>query len=472
MASVAIASSGLAELTKGYAHEERCIADRNMLQQLNPDGLSDLDRNGHPFQVRLKFGNNEAIYAVVVADDYGNAVVFMGSGGQKRLGISQAPATGSISNFVVNELHHADPKLTEDCIVGSDNFLAVLAPHGGSIEVETDRQALEVAQSSEFASGSVTCWFCAGTSARTGPGAHDRWHITSTDISEHSFPKLKHQVVDIPFTHAVSFHGFDDPDIVDDVLVGGRASDALKDRIVKAIHDESGLSVTRVGSGDQFGGIEARNLVNRLAHGNGVQIEQSRDARKDNTWKKIANAVAAAYAKLPDVYIRDNVGDIGALHKGPLSSSPDIIVKKTTVADPKLSFGEATRGESNLSDNVESQQDNHIYIRVCNRGKEAATVTADVYWSDFLTLGTPPKWHRIAQVNIPDVKEGNELAVSDAITWSRNEIPAPGFYCFIVLISADLDPVPDVAAISDRTSFNAFIRNHNNAAARNFRVIS
>src|SRR5688572_16911036 len=52
------------------------------------------------------------------------------------------------------------------------------------------------------------CWACKGS--RAGGGAAERWHITSADISEHSFPLLG-TILAPPaaaFTHAVSFHGF------------------------------------------------------------------------------------------------------------------------------------------------------------------------------------------------------------------------------------------------------------------------
>ena len=41
-------------------------------------------------------------------------------------------------------------------------------------------------------------------------GASDRWHITSTDIHEASFPCLN-SVIPRCFTYAVAFHGFDEP---------------------------------------------------------------------------------------------------------------------------------------------------------------------------------------------------------------------------------------------------------------------
>ena len=62
--------------------------------------------------------------------------------------------------------------------------LVVLAPHGGDIEPHTDDQAELVA-----AATGCSSWRCKGW--RPGGGAHERWHITSTDIDPGSFPLLE-----------------------------------------------------------------------------------------------------------------------------------------------------------------------------------------------------------------------------------------------------------------------------------------
>ena len=62
----------------------------------------------------------------------------------------------------------------------------------------------------------------------------DRWHITSTDIHEASFPHLN-SVISRGFTHAVAFHGFNDPEVRADILIGGAASASLKQEIKTAI---------------------------------------------------------------------------------------------------------------------------------------------------------------------------------------------------------------------------------------------
>jgi phage replication-related protein YjqB (UPF0714/DUF867 family) len=89
--------------------------------------------------------------------------------------------------------------------------LIVIAPHGGDIEFHTDQQAERVA--SRLVAKAVSSWRCKGFK---GDGSFDRWHITSTDIHEASFPRLN-SVISRGFTYAVAIHGFDDPEILFDI---------------------------------------------------------------------------------------------------------------------------------------------------------------------------------------------------------------------------------------------------------------
>jgi phage replication-related protein YjqB (UPF0714/DUF867 family) len=130
-------------------------------------------------------------------------------------------------------------------------------------------------------------------------GAFDRWHITSTDIHEASFPLLN-TIINRGFTHAVAFHGFSD----DDILIGGGASDSLKTELKEAIND----AVNNEGSGckiiirsaraeDNFNGDSPENIVNRLANGSRIQIEQALAVR-ERCGSEIAEAVASAYRRI------------------------------------------------------------------------------------------------------------------------------------------------------------------------------
>jgi phage replication-related protein YjqB (UPF0714/DUF867 family) len=176
-------------------------------------------------------------------------------------------------------------RLTDD---GAHTGLVAIAPHGGVIEQWTDQQAERVA--SQLAAKGVSCWRCKGW--RQGGGAFRQWHITSPDINEGSFPLLD-SIIHRGFTYAVAFHGFSE----NHILIGGGASDALKQEIQMAIQSAivgSGIEVKIATASDNFNGDNPNNIVNRLANGNGVQIEQSEEAR-DCYWKQIADAVASLY---------------------------------------------------------------------------------------------------------------------------------------------------------------------------------
>jgi hypothetical protein len=177
----------------------------------------------------------------------------------------------------------------------------------------------------------------------------------------------------------------------------------------------------------------------------------------------------------PDLYLRDFVGDTGLPHTGPVSASPDIILRKTAEANPQTAFGagSGTENSPTLGDQAEAGQDNFLYVRVLNRGGNAATnVTATVYWSPAASLVTPNLWTLVGSVQLPLVTAGNQLAVSDAIVWPSAQIPGPGHYCFVGLVGAAGDPEPLLADLQDWSTFLRFIRDNNNITWRNFNVVN
>ena len=131
---------------------------------------------------------------------------------------------------------------------GTHTGLVVIAPHGGGIEAGTDQQAEHVA--AQFAAQGVTCWRCKGWAQ--GGGAFERWHITSTDVHEASFPLLN-TIIYRGFTCAVAFHGFEE----EGVLIGGGAHALLKCQIKAAIElvlTGSGIAVRIATPSDNFNG--------------------------------------------------------------------------------------------------------------------------------------------------------------------------------------------------------------------------
>jgi phage replication-related protein YjqB (UPF0714/DUF867 family) len=166
----------------------------------------------------------------------------------------------------------------------SQTDVLILAPHGGYIESYTDEEASRVQTNLDNESKDASAWYCIGY--QSAIGAFDAWHITSTEISEESFPYLD-DVSARTFDYAVSFHGYSGSD----VLVGGGASSALKTEIKEAIEAIDGFSydVSVVTSGE-YAGTDPDNIVNRYSD-EGVQIEQPYGARS-GYWQDIADAVS------------------------------------------------------------------------------------------------------------------------------------------------------------------------------------
>jgi phage replication-related protein YjqB (UPF0714/DUF867 family) len=179
--------------------------------------------------------------------------------------------------------------------------LVVIAPHGGFIEEHTDTQVQYLAEQLPFKV--VSTWICKGFNKKEDGGAFNRWHITSTDISEESFPKLK-TIYGRQFKYAIAFHGWGG----DSICIGGSEPNpydpdcleeeiTLKEEIKCAIEKvvPGSIDVVLGGAGDNgcpenFNGDNSENIVNRLGT-TAVQIEQCARAREEYG-KAIAEAVA------------------------------------------------------------------------------------------------------------------------------------------------------------------------------------
>jgi phage replication-related protein YjqB (UPF0714/DUF867 family) len=269
---------------------EHCSADPRRLSAIGRDVGQ---------QLRITRGGRRALYTVSELDpEAPDNVVRMGPAGRRRLGMS-----GEFAGVVDSRAPH--PTISEERAEAEGEFierlrddgrqarLIAIAPHGGEIEPFTDRQAERVR--SRLGARRASAWRCKGFD--DGGPAFDCWHITSTDINEASFPRLG-SVISRGFAHAVAFHGFEK----DEILVGGTAAPALKEEVRSALERATAPSRVHVriaGPGEEFGGDDPCNIVNRLSAGGegGVQIEQGLRARCRH-WDAIADAVAAVYAPL------------------------------------------------------------------------------------------------------------------------------------------------------------------------------
>jgi phage replication-related protein YjqB (UPF0714/DUF867 family) len=269
---------------------EHCSADRAQLGMIGRD----LGQQVRIYRDKTSF----ALFTVSeVCDEVPNSIVRMGRDGRDRLGEvgefaasvhATAPRPG-LGDADAEALGEFVERLDDD---GKHRGLIAIAPHGGRIEPHTDQQAERVKEA--LAGKPVSSWRCKGWSNVEEISASKRWHITSTDIHEASFPLLG-RVVGRRFAHAVSFHGFQRADILADVVIGGAGSPCLKEELRAEIAGslDPELRVVIAGDKDPLNGNDPRNIVNRLAEGSGIQIEQSPRARQ--LWRPIADAVARVY---------------------------------------------------------------------------------------------------------------------------------------------------------------------------------
>jgi hypothetical protein len=173
------------------------------------------------------------------------------------------------------------------------------------------------------------------------------------------------------------------------------------------------------------------------------------------------------------VYVRDHVGDTGALHVGVIAQSPDIIVRPVAVANPAATFGTGTENDLMLGPDATSGQDNFVYVRAWNRAAVPATnVTATVFYAEPSTLLTGDQWNLVGSVALPNVPANNVMTVSGPIVWPAAEVPQPGHYCFVALIGNAQDPAPTRADFQNFDDFFAYVRNNNNVSWRNFDVVA
>ena len=257
-----------------------------------------------------------ALYSVAARADVAAPALQVGTVGLARLRKPTAPPPPTpfevtVETDFVGSGSRSTARLSERVLGESESTsgLAVLAPHGGRIEVGTDHQATRVYEILARERKPVRAWIAEGFNSATG--AHTCWHITATEISERSFPGLG-SLFDAgtrrgPFAHAVAFHGQND---TEDVVVGGgrprdRAHTMLKARLaariadaLRAVTDDPPAVVVRPSG--PLAGAQQRNIVNRVtAAGNGIQLEQPPSVRDDEQQRDvIAEAVAAFYAEL------------------------------------------------------------------------------------------------------------------------------------------------------------------------------
>lgn len=280
--------------------DEHCKAKLKQIQ--------DIGRHRHE-QVRIEFpkkggGFISSIYTVSVFHPYEDSVILGSKISELLEECALDPACGTCkgkvkAKIMIDGLDENEEQaknmgeLIEQSIVKQNRKLIVIAPHGGQIEPHTDEQAQFVLE--HLPDDRVSLWMCKGFSnldSTVDLDAHKRWHITATEISERSFPKLR-TIIEPKFEYAIAFHGWDD----NSICVGGNAEsvdagliDEIRDLIKNKLGPDIKVVATTCGGG--FSGDDPCNIVNRLGV-KGIQIEQGKVIRKDH-WQEIAQALVDA----------------------------------------------------------------------------------------------------------------------------------------------------------------------------------
>ena len=229
---------------------------------------ADFEVPGSRRQILVDAGSGVVAYTVAAAAGSGE-VVRLGPAAKERLRPPDPPP--SLVDVTTDVLGRCE--LLETTVLRSCANLAVVAPHGGFIEDETDTQAELVASDARLRADSWICRAPAG-------GAFRRWHITSDDLSEASFGGLR-ALLGVQHDYAVSFHGFTAIDDLD-VIVGGLVDREIKCRVrdelerrLTAVLDRPVVVLLATSKDDPHPGLLPDNVVNRLATRGGLQIEQA-----------------------------------------------------------------------------------------------------------------------------------------------------------------------------------------------------
>jgi hypothetical protein len=191
--------------------------------------------------------------------------------------------------------------------------------------------------------------------------------------------------------------------------------------------------------------------------------------------------VPSAAAPPPSLYIRDGVDDDGRLGSVSAGSrSPDIIVAPAAPADPAVAFRDLLqlRPQSELVGGVE----NHVYVRIHNRGVDPATAEFELWAVPLNPDGTPAfataGWVRLSATPPPAaslVVAGGGRALAH-VAWTPPDPNAgagiKGYILVAILQSqGGADPLPDRTFVTSLDTFWEFLRIHRdaeNAASRAF----
>jgi hypothetical protein len=229
-------------------------------------------------------------------------------------------------------------------------------------------------------------------------------------------------------------------------------------------------SVYKVLSGGVLSPEQMRFLLSDVSTGTAQGPWRGDD--RVGTMPNLRAVVEKSLLCAPDVYIRDNLQDAGLVPTpGPFSLCPDIIICPFQLDEPNKVLGGSSASQSPryLGFPVNPTSDNHLYVRVLNRGLgDAKGVVATVYWSEVATLITRDMWKSVGTTEPLDVPKG-AIRVTKRLRWR----PPPGIrHCsFLAVLDHRLDPAPAFPPDLAYDDLRTIGRFRNNIAWRNYHII-
>lgn len=235
--------------------------------------------------------------------------------------------SGGVATEYVNFAEpNAGNKYFRECVELHDDELAVIVPHGGSIELKISDELSTLLTKLDSLGQDPSVWEATG---RWSSGAHNRWHITSTQLSLDSFPGLATLDAAGPYKYTLSLHGWGNSG--KGVVVGGRASRQVKCYLVQQLEaardpgegellykiygpDGSPVDVNgSLGNWSSIAGQNVDNIVNRLsstaAGAGGIQLEMSSGLRNDaDMFADFMEALGKATDDLVDLGLTEEPG--------------------------------------------------------------------------------------------------------------------------------------------------------------------
>ncbi len=298
----------LAKIPASQPISQKFIAEDCALDPANKNLPQDL-KDGDQIRVFRHDEKNFVLYTVhfINENEFNKDRIRMNELGMERLGykIANGQKLKLVLPVIKEKISKRKAKKTGEMYEyvkcnGKDmdktDFLFVQTPHGGNIEYNTDYIGRKIASSKKL-KNDVVLWGCEGFSNPKDPSpiaGYNRWHITSTAISENSFPKLGKLVSSGKmFDHAISIHGYRG----DEILIGGRGSLETKMMLQRAFK-KHGINIPSVvvDSDGYLSGFSLANIVNRYSS-NGIQIEFPKAARLMFA-DQIASAIIDVYCQI------------------------------------------------------------------------------------------------------------------------------------------------------------------------------